>query len=166
MKDTNCGHDFRDQQPLVLQAYNGLVAYEPVYRATCLKDDTNNYCYASAVGGQNPGDAYPYFTAIGLTLPATAQPTCSDCLKKTMQVFAEYAVRKEQPLSQTYLPCAGQVDGGCGVGFADTAVKAGSVDSGMGAKASALKGAGVQMRASGQAMVVSVVVAVGMFAML
>ena len=48
-----------------------------------------------------------------------------------MQVFAGYAVRKEQPLVQTYLNCAKMVDGGCGVGYANVEVQVGSVDSGM-----------------------------------
>ncbi len=48
-----------------------------------------------------------------------------------MQVFAEYAIRKEQPLAHTYLGCAQMVDGDCGVGYADVNTKVGSVDSGM-----------------------------------
>lgn len=122
------------------------MAYEPLYRATCLKDPSNNYCYANAITNlSNPGDSYPYFTAIGINLPTAAKPTCNDCLKNTMQVFAEYAVRKEQPLSETYLGCANQVDGGCGAGFANTMVKVGSVSSGMGDQAQAMKGAGVRL---------------------
>ena len=160
LSNANCGRDFRDQQPLVLQAYNGLVAYEPVYRATCIEDSNNNYCYADAITNlASPGDAYPYFTAIGINLPASAKPTCNDCLKKTMQVFAEYAVRKEQPLSQTYLACANQVDGGCGAGFADTSVKVGSVDSGVGDQAQSMKSRGVRLVGTGQSMVVAAVVA-------
>src|SRR5271170_7473641 len=34
----NCGADFKQQNPLVAQAYAGLMAYEPIYRATCLRD--------------------------------------------------------------------------------------------------------------------------------
>ncbi|KAI9871158.1 MAG: hypothetical protein M1823_008530, partial [Watsoniomyces obsoletus] len=106
LHDTNCGEDFRNQQPLVLQAYNGLVAYEPVYRATCLKTETaedTEYCFSHAVSGQNPADLYPYLTAVGLNMPAGSRPSCTQCLKQSMHVFAEYAVRKEQPLAQTYL---------------------------------------------------------------
>lgn len=133
IKDTNCGQDFRNEQPLVLQAYNGLIAYEPVYRATCLKTAKDNqYCFSQAVStSQNPSDIYPYFTAVGLTMPSGSKPTCNACLKQTMQVFAEYAVRKEQPLAQNYLGCAQMVDGECGTGYAAVDVKVGSVDSGM-----------------------------------
>ena len=133
IKDTNCGQDFRNEQPLVLQAYNGLIAFEPVYRAICLKTAKDNqYCFSQAVSiSQNPSDIYPYFTVVGLTLPSGSMPTCNACLKQTMQVFAEYAIRKEQPLAQTYLGCAQMVDGDCGAGYAAVDVKVGSVDSGM-----------------------------------
>lgn len=134
IRDDNCGQDFRDQQPLVLQAYNGLIAYEPVYRATCLKvaNDQQQYCFSEAVStSPNPADIYPYFTAVGLNMPAGSKPTCNTCLKQTMQVFAEYAVRKEQPLASTYLACANMIDGNCGANFADVSVKVGSVDNGL-----------------------------------
>ena len=132
-KDTICGQDFRNEQPLVLQAYNGLIAYEPVYRATCLKTAKDDqYCFSQAVStSQNPSDSYPYFTAVGLTMPSGSLPTCNACLKQTMQVFAEYAEKKEQPLAQTYLGCAQMVEEECGTGYAAVDVKVGSVDSGM-----------------------------------
>ncbi len=150
MEDKNCGADFRNQQPLVLQAYNGLVAYEPVYKATCLKAaDTNDYCFTEAVtNSSNSDDVYPYYTAIGLNLPAGGSPTCNDCLHQSMNIFAQYAVRKEQPLSSTYLGCATAVDGTCGAGFADTAVKVGSIKSSMGSQAADMKGAGGRIERS------------------
>lgn len=43
-KQSNCGQDYTDQNPLVIQAYNGLIAYEPLYRAGCLKSATGSYC--------------------------------------------------------------------------------------------------------------------------
>jgi hypothetical protein len=133
ISDENCGADFRNEQPLVLQAYNGLLAYEPVYRASCLKtEDDHEYCLANALGGSNnSANIYPYFTAVGLAIPSGARPTCNACLKQTMQVFAQYAVRSSSPLSQTYMKCAQIVDGTCGEDYADTTIKVGSVDDGM-----------------------------------
>lgn len=143
ISDEHCGADFRNQQPLVLQAYNGLIAYEPVYRATCLKtqpssstgtdsESEGEYCFASAIStSPNPADIYPYLTAVGLNMPTGSTPTCNPCLKQTMQVFADYAVRREQPLAQTYLACAGMVEGVCGAGYVDMQVQVGSVDSGL-----------------------------------
>ena len=165
LQDSNCGQDFRNEQPLVLQAYNGLVAYEPVYRATCLKTAKNDqYCFSQAVStSQNPSDIYPYFTAVGLTLPSGSKPTCNACLKQTMQVFAEYAVRKEQPLSQTYLGCAQMIDRDCGAGYAAVDVKVGSVDSGMENGKQGGQGTNAAGRNDGSRMVM---VAAGLAAML
>jgi hypothetical protein len=56
-----------------------------------------------------------------------AQPSCSQCLHDTMQIFAQYAVDSDQPLARTYEACASQIDGVCGAGFVDTSVKVGSV---------------------------------------
>ena len=162
MDDKNCGADFRNQQPLVLQAYNGLVAYEPVYKATCLKDaNTNEYCFTEAVtNSSNSDDVYPYYTAIGLNLPQGGDPTCNECLHQSMNIFAQYAVRKEQPLSSTYLGCASAVDGTCGAGFADVGVKVGSIKSGMGTQAAQMKSAGVAIERSYAIMSIAMIVGV------
>lgn len=129
IETSNCGQDFRQQNPLVSQAYAGLIAYEPIYRATCLRDATTaNYCFAEAISNStNPADSYPYYTALGLSLPASAQPSCTSCLKDTMSIFAGYAPNGAQPLAKTYLPCASQVDSTCGPNFVATDVKVGSV---------------------------------------
>lgn len=127
--DSNCGTDYKLQNPLVSQAYAGLMAYEPVYRATCLRDsDVGGYCFAEAVtNATNQADVYPYYTAVGLNMPAGASPTCSQCLKDTMSIFAGYAQATDQPSASTYLGCAAQVNVGCGSGFAVTDIKVGSV---------------------------------------
>lgn len=112
-----------------MQAYNGLVAYEAVFRATCLKDSgTGNYCFSEAIlNTLNPTDFYPYYTAIGMSLPAAVHPTCNQCLKDVMDIYAGYAENALQPLAKTYLPCANQIASECGAGFARTDVQVGSV---------------------------------------
>ena len=147
------------------------MAYEPVYRATCLKqqastanDSTQSrdgYCFEAALSSPNPSDLSPYYTALGLNLPANSNPTCSACLKQTMQIFAQYAVRKEQPLAGTYLSCAGEIDVGCGAEFADANLKVGSANSGeANGNRGGAKGSAGRARAGGTAVVVGVVVAV------
>jgi hypothetical protein len=42
--DANCAVDYTNDNPQVLQAYNGLLAYEPLYQASCLRDDDGSYC--------------------------------------------------------------------------------------------------------------------------
>ena len=44
LSDANCQVDYANSNPQVLQAYNGLVAYEPLYQASCLRDDGGSYC--------------------------------------------------------------------------------------------------------------------------
>lgn len=138
LEASNCGQDFKQQNPLVSQAYAGLIAYEPIYRATCLRDTaTGSYCFADAItNATDQADFYPYYTPLGLVMPATAQPTCTQCLKDTMQIFAGYAQDTVQPLSGTYMSCAAQIDNGCGPGFAATDIKVGSVSSANAAPAS------------------------------
>lgn len=119
-----CQTDYRQQNPLVMQAYNGLTAYEPLYRATCLKSNvTGDYCFVDAMESKSAADSYPYYTAIGLQLPTGSEPTCTSCLKDTMEIFSGYAVQSGQPLSQTYLGCAVQVNQQCGPSFASTQLK-------------------------------------------
>src|SRR5204863_800188 len=81
ISDTHCGADYRNQNPIVARARAGLVAYEPVYQATCLKsNDTGNYCFVDAITNQlNPSDGFPYYTAVGLSLPPASHTTCSRC---------------------------------------------------------------------------------------
>ncbi len=138
--DDNCGQDFKAENALVAQAYAGLTAYEPLYRATCLRDngsttgadagaDTGAYCFSQAItNSTNQADSYPYYSALGLSMPTGARPTCSQCLRDTMKIFAGYAQDTNQPLSNTYLMCASQIDTGCGAGFAELDIKIGSVD--------------------------------------
>jgi hypothetical protein len=129
LDDAHCGQDYKLQNPLVMQAYAGLVAYEPVYRATCLKDAaTGSYCFDDAItNATDQADAYVYYTALGIAMPTTARPTCSPCLRDTMRIFAGYAADAAQPLARTYLGGAGQIDAACGTAFVATDVKVGSV---------------------------------------
>lgn len=43
-KEENCGVEFREQNPMVRQAYVGLITYEPLYQAGCLRDESGSYC--------------------------------------------------------------------------------------------------------------------------
>jgi hypothetical protein len=129
ISSSHCGADYHNQNPLVAQAHAGLVAYEPIYQATCLKsNETGKYCFADAITNQlNPSDAYPYYAAVGLNLPTASHPTCSKCLQDAMSIFAGYAKDKNQPLAATYINTAQEIDEDCGANFADTAVPVGSM---------------------------------------
>lgn len=121
-QDENCAADYRREQPLVVAAYNGLVAYEALYKAGCARDaGTGNYCFANAITNtSSPTDNYPYYLPLGIPLPGGSQPSCTTCLKKTMQIFNEAASAKNQQALIRTLPAAAQmINVGCGPGFAN-----------------------------------------------
>ncbi len=111
----NCGADLRLQNPMVEQAYNGFVAYQPLYHAGCLRDNRGNYCFADAATNTSaPTSSYIYYLPLGMLLPSITRPTCNTCLHNTMGVFASYASDSTQPLSNDYGQAAQLIDGYCG----------------------------------------------------
>ena len=120
LSSSACKADYDSDNPMVLQAYNGLIAYLPSYQASCLHGKDGNYCFASAVTNTtSPGDAYPYYLPIGQELPGGSRPTCNSCLKQAMGVFASYSNNATQPLSKTYASAAQQISIGCGSNYLD-----------------------------------------------
>lgn len=135
---STCSDDFNQQNPMVRQAYNSLVAYDVMFRASCLKatpapynNRSSNYCFADAVTNtSSPTDSYVYYLPLGMSLAAGSQPTCSQCLQDTMRVFASQATNKTQPVSITYLNAAELVNRQCGPNFVNASMPAGSTAGG------------------------------------
>ncbi|KAL8651522.1 MAG: hypothetical protein Q9210_003199 [Variospora velana] len=128
-QDSNCGSDYRREQPLVLAAYNGLVSYSPLYRAGCERDlESDNYCFANAIQNMtSPSDSYPYYLPLGIPLPGGSQPTCSDCLRRTMEIFhqaGEEGGQQQSPLVTSFVGAAQMVNMGCGPGFSNQTIAA------------------------------------------
>ncbi len=122
--DENCGADYQMQNPTVTQAYNGLVAYQPLYHAGCLTDSDGHYCFSDAVtNAEAPSSSWIYYLPLGVALPGGARPSCSTCLKQTMAIFATYAGNDSQPLSEVYSPAAQQLDMTCGPQFVEASVQ-------------------------------------------
>lgn len=128
INDNACGQDYELGNPLVSQAYEGMIAYQALYRAACLKDPiTNEFCFTqSASNNTNVADYYVYFLPLGMPLPGSSRPTCSECLQATMEVFEDEAQYQGQPLTTTYIPAAEQINIGCGPSYANTSVVVGS----------------------------------------
>ncbi|KAJ6080448.1 hypothetical protein N7467_010201 [Penicillium canescens] len=124
----NCAEDYGNGNAVVTGTYKDLVAYEPMYRATCLTSpSTQDYCFVDAVSNSSAPDDYNvYFMPIGSALSAGAKPTCSQCLQATMDLFARWAKKDGQSLDTTYLPSARIINAHCGAGFANTNVTVGS----------------------------------------
>ncbi|KAI9844380.1 MAG: hypothetical protein M1838_002204 [Thelocarpon superellum] len=123
--DTTCGADFQRQNPLVLQAYNGFIAYAPMYQAGCLRDSSGDYCFADAITNfTSPTDSYVYYVGLGLPLPGGSRPTCNSCLQNTMSIFANASSNSSQPVSQQYVQTAQVIDLNCGPNFVNTTIPA------------------------------------------
>lgn len=127
-RNANCGADYDAENPTVRQAYNGLVAYAPLYQAGCLKDSAGSYCFANAItNSSNPTDSYPYYLPIAITMPGGSRLTCNSCLRDTMHTFWTYTGNKTQPISHTYAAAASQVNIQCGPHFVNESVSASSL---------------------------------------
>ncbi|KAJ9665477.1 hypothetical protein H2201_004359 [Coniosporium apollinis] len=127
VQPNHCGPDYQNRHPMVLQAYNGFIAYQPLYQAGCLRDSTGNYCFANAITNTTSNtDSYPYYLPLGVGLPGGSRPTCNSCLRDTMAIFNTAAANKTQPISQTYSDASQQINMGCGPEFANTTVANGA----------------------------------------
>ncbi|KAI4754436.1 hypothetical protein E4T52_13417 [Aureobasidium sp. EXF-3400] len=118
----NCAADLQNQNPTVMQAYAGFVAYQSLYHAGCLlNDDTGSYCFSDAItNATSPTNSYVYYLPLGVSLPGTTAPSCSSCLQDTMSVFASAATNRSQPVSKVYTTAAAMIDLTCGAGFVNS----------------------------------------------
>lgn len=129
----NCGSDLAMGNPSVMQAYNGLVAYDALYRAGCLTDPSGSYCYANAVTNASaPSSSYIYYLPLGVQLPGGSRPACTSCLQNTMRIFAQAAGNSSQPLNADYVSAAEQVQMNCGPTFVQASVVSSSATSSFG----------------------------------
>ncbi|TDZ29408.1 hypothetical protein C8035_v011310 [Colletotrichum spinosum] len=124
--DSNCGSDFDNGNPIVMQAYLGLKSYEMLYSATCLTDpDTSMYCFANAVTNlTTPSNVYFYYLPLNMTLPGSANPTCGSCLKRTMEIYHTFTANRKLAISSTYIDAATQVNTMCGPEFVSDTLQA------------------------------------------
>ncbi|KAG9841991.1 hypothetical protein KCV05_g8368, partial [Aureobasidium melanogenum] len=120
----NCAADLQNQNPTVMQAYTGFVAYQSLYHAGCLlNSNTGSYCFSDAVtNASSPTDSYVYYLPLGISLPSTTSPSCSSCLRDTMSVFASTATNRSQPLSKVYGTAAAMIDLTCGADFVNASI--------------------------------------------
>ncbi|GAB7357430.1 hypothetical protein MBLNU459_g8355t1 [Dothideomycetes sp. NU459] len=123
-QSSNCGADLAAQNPQVQQAYDGFVAYQPLYHAGCLKNSqTGSYCFSdAATNSSSPTSSYIYFLPLGVSLPGSTTPTCSSCLRNTMEIFASAATNSSQPISNVYAGAATLIDQHCGTGFVNASI--------------------------------------------
>lgn len=128
IKTENCGDDYSTGNSVVQGTYQDLMAYEPVYRASCLTNpDTNDYCFVDAVQNTTAANDYNvYFIPVGTPLTKSGNLTCNECLQASMDIFAQWAKVNNQALDTTYVPSAKVVNKYCGANFANTNITVGS----------------------------------------
>ncbi|KAF5020681.1 hypothetical protein F66182_7295 [Fusarium sp. NRRL 66182] len=118
----NCGTEFDSGNNLVKQFLYGLRSYEMMYKATCLQTpDDDMYCYANAVTNTTTAaNAYFYYLPYNLTLPGSTNPSCSWCIKETMNIFHAASEDRSQRIALTYESAARQVNTLCGMDFVNS----------------------------------------------
>lgn len=127
LQQENCGPDYDANNSVVVDTYEAMMAYEPVYKATCMTNpDTDEYCFVdAATNSTNPNDYDVYLVPVGNPL-TKGNLTCNECLKSTMKVYSQWATVNNEALDSTYLSSAKIVNDYCGAGFAKTNITAGS----------------------------------------
>lgn len=122
----NCGADYKLGNSVVVQAYLGMMAYQPLYTASCLKDaETNAYCFGNAITNlTTPANAYFYFLPLNISLPGSSIPSCNRCLQLTMGIYRSATADRTASIANTYLSAAQQVDSVCGPSFVNDTLPA------------------------------------------
>ncbi|KAE8371249.1 hypothetical protein BDV26DRAFT_276482 [Aspergillus bertholletiae] len=120
-KSDACGKDYELGNPVVTNAYTDMIIYEPMYRATCLKNpSTGDYCFVdAATNATNPSDYDVYFIPYGSAITNAPYPTCNKCVQASMDIFSQWAQKNGQPLADSYLPSAKSINSKCGVNFSN-----------------------------------------------
>ena len=118
-KAENCGADYSMGNSVVVQAYQGLISYQPLYSAACLKDPgTSAYCFANAVTNlTTPSNVYFYYLPLNSSLPGSSVPSCNWCTQQTMGIFQSASANRRTFISNQYAPAAVQVNTICGPEF-------------------------------------------------
>jgi hypothetical protein len=127
-KRENCAEEFEvadgDTNAPIIQVYNGMKAYNAMYKATCLLNrEQDMYCFALAVTNTTAfSDAYLYYLPFGNGLPGSSRPSCNQCVSESMDIFHNAASDRTQPVARTYEEAARQINTICGPGFVQAAL--------------------------------------------
>lgn len=120
----NCGSDYENGNSIVQEIHVGLLSYETLYQASCLKNpSTGSYCFADAItNSSSPTDSYIYYLPVNTSLPGGTNPTCDTCLQNTMAVFQAAAANTTLPVSPLYVPAAEEINIVCGSNFVNATI--------------------------------------------
>lgn len=130
MLEENCKEDYELENNVVQEAYNGLRAYKELYAASCLMDpEERSYCFTNAVTNYTtPSDVYLYLLPLNLSMPGSASPSCSWCVKNTMDIYQSAAADRTLPIADLYEDAALLVNNVCGPDFVNETLPAATVE--------------------------------------
>ncbi|KAK4196517.1 hypothetical protein QBC40DRAFT_313214 [Triangularia verruculosa] len=116
----NCGADYENGTPAMVNTYKAMVAYAPIYSVGCLRDEnTSAYCFANAVANTTSrGNTYLYtLLPFNKSLPGSSVTTCDECTRQTMNIYQASTADRRQQISLTYESAAKQINLVCGPSF-------------------------------------------------
>jgi len=114
-----CEQDLAANIAIVQNALAGFESYQMYRQAGCLIDEsTNEYCYVKALAASSPADAYFYSLGLGIAVPNGTAPSCSQCARDLMTVYAGVAGATTLPISRTYTAAQNATVAACGSGYA------------------------------------------------
>ena len=139
----NCKADYDELDPIVHQAHSALLAYLPLYSASCLRNDAGTgYCFADMAGNKSAWmDTAVYSLGIGKALQsaganetATSKAghadggplpfSCGSCLQKVMGILnsAANSGQDNAPVRKVWKAGAQAVNEVCGVNWVNETV--------------------------------------------
>ncbi|KAK9457607.1 hypothetical protein V1511DRAFT_455396 [Dipodascopsis uninucleata] len=115
-----CLDDYMLQNPQVVNAYNGFMAYSMMYWASCLRSANGSYCFVDSMyGGPTTfRTSFLYFLPLGYTYPSAAgAPSCSKCTSSIMKIFNRFTGNKSYAITDTYKSASKVINEKCGAIF-------------------------------------------------
>ncbi|KAG9300700.1 hypothetical protein G9A89_023498 [Geosiphon pyriformis] len=113
---SNCRVDIQNQNPIATEAYVAFYTYQLYQDVGCAKNSSNTYCYVDALDRKLGLGIYYLPSGTQLASPKDQFP-CSECNKKILNTFSEYAGDTALPLSDTFEPVRNYFNSYCGEDF-------------------------------------------------
>ncbi|KAK9418779.1 hypothetical protein SUNI508_07799 [Seiridium unicorne] len=115
----NCEDDYQEENSVVVQVYQGLKSYQPLYSASCLQDaETSAYCFANAITNSSAiADTYLYYLPLNISYPNSTTPDCNQCTQNVMGIFQAATADRDSGIAYTYAEAAETVNAHCGASY-------------------------------------------------
>jgi hypothetical protein len=120
-----CASELKNGNVLASQAHTGFKMYSQMREAACLVNNrTQSYCFVEAAADESPIDLYFWELPNGHSIPSGSIPSCSDCIRDVMSIYAKVvtdAPKRDNatalPLASTYPPASQIAAKQCGSAY-------------------------------------------------